>query len=235
MNIPPHNLEIERLYFQIIQHNFKTITITATESGEGVTSLVAAIAQRSLLAGRSTLVVDLNLYHPSLECQGITEPTYDAHFLPSPTLVGVHGEHAYFIGIIAPSRRETIMELRRPGSLEKYIEKWLNDYKLIIFDTSPVSRMNANNIPAERVAAASDGTILIVMAGQTTEAQVGESVKKLSDANAHLFGCVFNDKNNPSLKNEFLREIDRLKKHFPWASQRLRKFILSSHLLGLEI
>lgn len=235
MNIPPHNLEIERIYFQIVRNEYKTLTITATESGEGVTSLATAISQRSLLAGCSTLVVDLNLYHPRIESQDMMASTYDNHFLPSPTLAGIQGGQTYFMGIIAPSRRETIMELRRPHSLERYIEMWQKEYDLIIFDTSPISRMNANNIPPERVACACDGTILVVMAGETTGAQISESVKILNDAAAHLLGCVFNDKNNPSLKNEFLRQIDKLNKRFPKVSQHLRKYILRSHLLGLEI
>lgn len=235
MFISPLNVEIERIYFQIVRNNYKTLTITATESGEGVTSLASAIAHRSLLAGQSTLVVDLNLYHPSLVSQGMTVTTYDNHYLPNPELVGVDGESTYFTGIIAPSKRETIMELRRPGALEAYVEKWHKDYDLIIFDTSPMARLNANNIPPERVASASDGTILVVMSGQTTEAQASESVKKLHDAGGHLLGCVMNDKNNPSLKTEILREVGRLSKRFPKITQRLRKSIFGSHLLSLEI
>ncbi|KXF83519.1 P-loop NTPase family protein [Enterovibrio coralii] len=235
MNIPPSNLEVERIYYQIVRNDYKTLTIAATESGEGVTSLATALAQRSLLGGQSTLVVDLNLYHPTLESQGMTVSTYDNHYLPSPELVGVSGERAYFTGIIAPSKRETIMELRRPGSLDRYIEQWHRDYDLVIFDTSPISRMNANNIPPERVAASSDGTILVVMAGQTTEAQASESVKKLSDAGAHVLGCVLNDVENPSLKNEILREVGRLNRFFPHIAKWLRLKILKSHLLSLEI
>ncbi|MBV7297360.1 hypothetical protein [Enterovibrio paralichthyis] len=235
MIISPLNLEIERIYFQVVRNDYKTLAITATEAGEGVTSLAAAIAHRSLLAGQSTLVVDLNLYHPSLVSQGMTVTTYDNHFLPNPELVGIKDENAFFTGIIAPSKRETIMELRRPGSLETYVEQWRKDYDLIIFDTSPVSRLNANNIPPERVAAAADGTILVVMSGQTTEAQASESVKKLHDSGAHLLGCVMNDMNNPSLRSEILREVDRLAKRFPRLTQRLRKAIFNSHLLPLEI
>ncbi|MDD1783939.1 protein SypD [Enterovibrio sp. ZSDZ35] len=235
MNIPPSNLEVERIYYQIVRNDYKTLTIAATESGEGVTSLATALAQRSLLGGQSTLVVDLNLYHPSLESQGMTLSSYDNHYLPSPELVGVSGEQAYFTGIIAPSKRETIMELRRPGSLERYIEQWHKDYDLIIFDTSPIARMNANNIPPERIAASSDGTILVVMAGQTTEAQASESVKKLNDAGAHVLGCVLNDKENPSLKHEILREVGRLNRFLPRLSKKLRIMILKSHLLSLEI
>lgn len=235
MMISPLNVEIERIYFQIVRNGYKTLALTATESGEGVTSLAAAIAHRSLLAGQSTLVVDLNLYHPSLVSQGITATTYDSHFLPNPELVGVEGENAFFTGVIAPSKRETIMALRRPGSLEAYIEQWHKDYDLVIFDTSPVSRLNANNIPPERIAAAADGTILVVMSGQTTEAQASESVKKLHDAGAHLLGCVMNDKNNPSLKTEILREIGRLGNRLPKITQMLRKAVFNSHLLSLEI
>ena len=138
MNIPPLNLEVERIYFQVIRNDYKTLAFASTESREGVTSLATAIAQRSLLAGKSTLVVDLNLYHPSLESQGMTTVQSERGLLPNPELVGVAGEHAYFTGIIAPSKRETIMELRRQGSLEAYLEDWLKDYDFVFFNLSPM-------------------------------------------------------------------------------------------------
>ncbi len=235
MNIPPLNLEIERIYFQIIRNNYKTLVFVATDSGEGVTSLTIAIAQRALLAGQSTLVVDLNLYHPCLESQGMSISVNENRLFPSPELVGISGENVVFTGIIAPSKRETLMELRRPSVLESYIVEWSKEYDLILFDTSPISRLNANNIPPERVAAAVDGTILVVMAGHTTEAMVSESIKKLDSSGAHLLGCIINDKNNPSLKVEILREIECLKKRFPKLAAKLKKFIIESHLLSLEI
>ncbi|ATF08727.1 P-loop NTPase family protein [Candidatus Enterovibrio altilux] len=235
MHISPLNLEVERIYSQVVRNDYKTLAVVATESGEGVTSLATAIAQRSLLAGKSTLIVDLNLYHPNLESQGITPVVKSQRLLPSPELVGVIGEHTYCTGIIAPSKRGIIMELRRPDSLEGYLKEWHKEYDLVIFDTSPISRMNANNIPPERVAAAADGTIFIVMAGQTTEAMVSESVKRLNDAGAHLLGCVLNDKKNHSLKIALLLEIDKLQKYLPKIARMLRHKILSSHLLSLEI
>ena len=67
MNIPSENVEIEQIYSQVLAQPNRSLAICAANANEGVTSLAIALAQRNLLAGHATLVVDLNLYHPALE------------------------------------------------------------------------------------------------------------------------------------------------------------------------
>jgi len=40
----------------------RSIAISSANSGEGVSSIAQALVQRNLLAGHSTLLVDLNLH-----------------------------------------------------------------------------------------------------------------------------------------------------------------------------
>jgi protein-tyrosine kinase len=67
INIPYQNMEIEQIYAQIFSEPKRSIAICSANAGEGVTSLTLALAERHLLAGHSTLVVDLNLYRPALQ------------------------------------------------------------------------------------------------------------------------------------------------------------------------
>ncbi|WP_434354769.1 protein SypD [Parasalinivibrio latis] len=237
MSIPPLNMEIEQVYSQIMRHQYRTLTVTSANAGEGVTSLALALSQRNLLAGHSTLIVDLNLYHPSLENLGleIHRPNKELTLLESPQLVGVPGENITLTGISAPSKRANVMQLRRPEVLEQYIKLWHQDYDLVIFDTSPVSRVNANNIPPERVACASDGTLLVVMSGTTTESAVLAAIKKLNDGGAHLLGTVINDKHSPTLKAELLRELDRFKSKTPKLVSKLKDLIFRNKLLSVDL
>jgi protein-tyrosine kinase len=250
MNIPYHNIEIEQIYSQILSEPGRSIAVCAANSQEGVTSIALALAQRNLMAGRSTLLVDLNMYRPALK----SLLDIEAISLPDSNNVGINAPHGIntemlmpaqlittennaiaLTGITAPSKREHIMKLRQPGILENCINNWLLQYDNVIIDTSPINRINARNIPPERVAAACHGAILVVLAGHTTEAMLSTAVGKLNTANAQLLGCVFNDHDNPSLKNELIREAERLEPGFGWLSKRLKKLLYNNRLLTLEI
>ncbi|WP_019614101.1 tyrosine-protein kinase family protein [Psychromonas ossibalaenae] len=249
MNIPYQNIEIEQIYSQVLGTCRRSIAVCSAESGEGVTSLACALAQRNLLAGHSTLLVDLNLYRPALQSllgiensplnlsdsREISTQPINTTLLTAPQLISTSQSPVVLTGITAPLKRENIIKLRQTGALEQCISAWLEHYDTVILDTSPINRINAQNIPAERAAAACDGAVLIVLAGNTNEAAVSSAVNKLNTAGAQLLGCVLNDRDNPSLKNELLRETQRLPALFRGLRCRLKKFIVNNRLLTLEI
>jgi len=236
MHIPPQNMEIERIYSQVLGIGKRAIAISSANSGEGVSSIAQALTQRNLLAGHSTLLVDLNLHHPSLNSLlKLDESTAEPGLLDKPQLVSIKKQSTTLTGIIPPTRRDLVMKLRKPGVLEQCITEWQETFDTVIFDTSPINRVNANNIPPERVAAACDGSLLVVLAGCTTEAMVSTAVDKLNAAGAQLLGCVYNDRNNPPLKSELLREARRLEPRFGRIAHRLGNWIRQNRLLSMEI
>lgn len=243
-------MEIERIYTQLFSNTNTAIAICSAEQGEGVTSLAFALAQRNLLAGHSTLLVDLNLFRPAIKAvldlqtelhsmqSNITtmiKKTTANVYLNQPQLVFSVDNSIVVNGVTAPTKREHIIKLRQPGVLESCIEQWLTDYDTVIIDTSPLNRLNAQNIPAERVAAACDGAVLTVLASQTSESSLNSALTKLNNANALLLGSVFNDRDNPTLKAELLREVTRIPPFFNRLRNGLNKIINKSRLLTLEI
>ncbi len=236
MQIPPQSMEIEKIYSQQQRENSRSIAVCSANEGEGVTSVALALAQRNLLAGHSTLVVDLNLYRPALNTLlRLDEPAMETGVIDTPRIVTVQEHPIALIGITAPSHRDLVMKLRKPGMLEALIIEWQKSFDIIIFDTSPVNSVNANNIPAERVAEACDGCLVVVLAGSTTESMVSTAIEKLKCTNATLLGCVLNDRNNPSLKSELLRETRRLESICSGLAKRIGNWIRNSHLLSMEI
>lgn len=240
-NIPYQNMEIEQIYSQLMSEPGRSIAVCSANTGEGVTSITLALAQRNLLAGCSTLVVDLNLHRPAL--QNLLDIRTETTNLPStpsssifatPQLVTVNKSALAVTGITAKIARENIIKLRQPGILEACIREWSKHFDNVLIDTSPLNRINAQNIPAERVAAACDGALLVVLAGQTSEAMLSSAVNKLKTAKAQLLGSVFNDRDNPSLKTELLREVQRLDSGFSWLSRPLKNFISNNQLLNTE-
>ena len=236
MHIPPQSMEIEKIYSQQQRENSRSIAVCSANEGEGVTSVALALAQRNLLAGHSTLVVDLNLYRPALNTLLILdEPVLECGVFDTPRIVTVQKQPIALIGITSPTQRDLVMKLRQPGVLEEIIIEWEKSFDIIIFDTSPLNRINGRNIPAERVAEACDGCLMVVLAGNTTEAMVSTAIEKLKCTKAMLLGCVLNDRNNPSLKSELLRETRRLEFLGSGLVKRIGNWMRNSHLLSMEI
>lgn len=212
MSIPPQNSEIEQIYQNIWHSGYRSVVFTSPNSGEGVSTLIQAVAHRFLLSGHRTLVVDLNLYRPSLQqlLPNLELPDIN-NLLSKPTLVCHLDEKVPVLGVIAPTDRGSILKLRQPGTINTYIEQWQRDFDLIIFDATPVNRINSQNIPADTIAAACDACYLVVKTGSTLQTMVVDAVQRLKKAGANMAGCILNDMNNPSLRSELLRECQRLK------------------------
>jgi Mrp family chromosome partitioning ATPase len=103
------------------------------------------------------------------------------------------------------------LQFKDPIQLRKQTERWLEEYDRVVFDTSPILNVNQNNIPAQVVANACDGTYLVVLSGVTMTNQVTEATQILNDATSvQLLGSVLNYRDQPSLASEICREIDRL-------------------------
>lgn len=235
MNIPANSVEIDRIYSLLSSQGIRSVAISSANSGEGVSSIALALAHRSLLAGHSTLLVDLNLYHPSLKHVLNIKETTNSALLNEPELLSHENNSIVVTGVSAPIQREVAVKLRQQGELEQCIQQWLTSFERIIIDTSPINRVNENNIPPELVAGACDGCLLVVLAGHTTESMVVSAMNKLNTASVQILGCVFNDRDNPTLKNELIRETKRLRPRFDNLANRLEKWLRKNRLLSLEV
>ncbi len=237
MFIPPQNMEIQQVYSRLLGKGKQSIAISSASPGEGVTSIALALAQHNLLSGHSTLLVDLNLHHPSLKTLlDLDLPAVENKgLLERPGLIGTHSDNVALTGITAPDRRDVMMKLRQPGILEQCISEWQRTYDTVIIDTSPINQINSNNIPPERVAAACDGSLMVVLAGQTNEIMVSSAIDTLRSAGAQVLGCVYNDRDNPSLKTELLRETRRLKAHSSRIAAYMERWIKNNRLLSIKV
>ncbi|OBU18369.1 chromosome partitioning protein ParA [Photobacterium aquimaris] len=209
MKIPSYQMEIEDIFLFLEQQNHHSICITSSNPREGVTSIAQAITERHLLAGYRTLLVDLNFQNPSLIplAELINKSNTDQH-LNSYLSYDAHNKVG-LLGTSLMNNKAHIIELRQPHNLKLKIAAWLLEFDKIIIDASPLSQSTLHNIPAHTVASCCDGTILIVLSGQTQQNEIKDAIEKLTAHNAHLIGLVFNDKLQPHIKDEICREIKR--------------------------
>ena len=224
----------------MVAGGIRSVAITAANHGDGVTSVAASVAQRHLLAGRSTLLVDLNLYRPAFApILALDIPENDG-LMGKPQLIGCAGQNITLLGMTAPKQREAIVKLRNPGIMAECLSYWLASFETVIFDTSPINvsasaPFGTDYVPAERVAAACDASVLVVLAGKTKETMVTSALTRLQANNVRLLGCLYNDKENPSLRNELLRVAGGLNRFSKRLASRVAKKIEQSDLLSLDI
>ena len=230
MIIPEHYVELERIYNTTLAKNIRSLAVVSTFPGEGVSSIIISLAKRNALAGRTTLLVDLNIHNPQLNSQ-----LKKAAVTTKSTTIKVTDFDQHISVISGPTGRTFILNLRKPGVLAQHIKQWLTRYDNVIIDTSPMSLKNSANLPPEYIVGACDGTLLTVLAGKTTNAAVATTIKKLQLVPALLVGTVINDQFNPTLKHELLRETRRLNKLFPKLAIKLRHWINHNKILALEV
>ena len=230
--IPSQHMEIESIFYHTLNGNKRSIAITSTNPGEGVSTLALALTQRHLLAGHRTLLVDLTLQTPTLQTL-FDDDTSTTELLSPPQLINIGNGDATVMGVVAPKRRETILKLRKPGVLETVIQQWLEEYELVIIDTIPFNAANSNNIPTERICAACESTLLTILCGVTTAASIEHTTEQLKAGGATLSGTLLNDRDNPSLRSELLREVRRITPLLPRTAERLGQWIKQSRLLSL--
>lgn len=207
MIIPATHTEIEQIYLAAEMSECRSLCITACQSGDGVTSVVAALAERYLLAGHRTLVVDLNTFHPAFECIDIAPSDDDNVGL----LVEHASTHQMFTGLTVPNNQSALLAYKDPAQLQNAVTQWLTQYDRVICDTSPLLHINRGNIPAQVVANACDQTALVIMGGKTSSGQLEKAMQLINNPSISLLGSVLNLKQQATLAQEMVRELNRLK------------------------
>ena len=232
--LPIQNTELENIYLRSLGCGIRSIAVTSSGRGEGVSTLAVALAERHLLARKSVLLVDLNDEAPShlalLEADDAA-----AAASTEPQIVTDEGGSYALLGIPAPANTRANLAWRNPGFLERFLAEWLAQTDVVIIDAGSFERSPNTLIPAERIVGACEATVLAVMAGVTTETAVRQTCEKIRNAGGSLAGCVLNDRVNPSLKQELLRETDRLPARLSTFRQKINGWIHSNRLLSMEV
>ena len=234
IKLPISYLEVETIYANTIGRGMRSIAVTSANSGEGCSTIAYAMSKRSEADGKHTLLVEVNLLHPEL---GDISGHLHTDWLPNPGSADaciMHDDESDMDILPAPCDTDAIM-FRNLTNMNKLMEHWLENYDVVVFDTSPVNAINRNNIPAESICAMVDGTIMAVMAGVTRQTEFQAAVDRLNHNEVSLIGVVYNDMSNPRLADEICRETRKMDKWFPKAMDRIRKYVRRSSFLNIEL
>ena len=225
----------ENIYLRSLGAGLRSVAITSSSQGEGVSSLAVALAQRHLLAGKSALFVDL-CGSESTQLNVLPVQTKGMPVLATEPQLLTSAEDSFaLLGIPAPTNNKANLQWRNPGTLENYIGAWLDQFDAVIIDAGNFNHESPVLVPAERIVGACESTLLVVMAGSTTEPTVRHTCERILSAGGKLAGCVLNQRYNPSLKQELLRESARLPRVLQTVQKIIVRWINTNRLLSLEI
>ncbi len=232
--LPIHYAELEAVYARTLGNGTRALAVASAVGGEGTTTLARALAERSVAGGRETLLVDLNLDHPALHGHyGLNRGDWS---LESPESQAFQPSGIAGLSVLpAPTRVADHWSFRDPATLRAALETWLERFDRVVVDTSPLTRRNRRNVPADAVCGACGSTLLVVLAARTPESQLVEARQMLDAAGAEIAGAVLNDRHLPGLASELMRETRRLDHLMPRTMAWLRQRIAGSALLNQPI
>jgi len=175
----------------VVPGKHRVLQITSSEPSEGKSLTAATIARKYAQLGRRTLLIDADLRKPSLFALfGTKRP--NVGFVE--VLLGdVKFEDALIKGTpenldVLPVARSKInpVELLSSQVLIDFVERYREQYSLIIFDSVPV--MGLADAPLlSRIA---DATVFIVEANRAHYGQAKTAIRRLTSAGAKIAGVV---------------------------------------------
>ncbi|TRD11669.1 polysaccharide biosynthesis tyrosine autokinase [Erythrobacter insulae] len=167
------------------------IQLTSSEASEGKSTTAIILAELFASLGRKTLLIDADMRRPSLAgLIDVKDPEYGfvevllGHTdLESAVIKGVH-ENLEILPIRElPTNPSEILSSKQ---LRDFIDKYREEYSLIIFDAPPV--LGLADAPA--LAGMVDGSIFVLEANRVRFSQAKVAIRRLQSAGGNVFGTV---------------------------------------------
>ena len=174
-----------------LPRNRNVLQLTSTHESEGKSTTAVVLAELFARSGRRTLLIDADLRRPSvarlLELErpkiGLIEVLFGHAKLEDALVKGVHENLDVLpIGGIPPNPTEVLAG----SELAEFIEKYREEYSLIIFDSCPVLGLADAPLLARLV----DGTIFVLEANKVPFAQARNAVKRLRSSGGNVLGLI---------------------------------------------
>lgn len=227
-DLPIHYAEVQRIYAGSVARGLRILAVTSAEPGEGVTTVALALARRAGASGERALLVETNLFRPSMaERIGMTKRVRWT-VAPQSSLDAIIAFPEQNLGILPAPIGLSADELLQFADARAWAElfaTWREQYDVIICDCSSINRKNRGNIDVSALCEAGAAPIMVVLSGKTQSPQLAQAVADLTEGNISIAGTVLNKRYDPPLYQEMLRDVDWLAQYAPRIADFLRGFI----------
>ena len=175
------------------EDTLQVIAVTSTLPGEGKTTTITNLAVSYAQEGKNVLLIDADMRHPSVHRAfnlpnklGLSNILVNQYSLTE-VIKDSYIDHLSIMtaGPIPPNPSELLSSVY----LGKMLEELRGKYDIILFDTPPTLAV-ADGL---KVAALSDGIVLVVQVGKVKWQLVKKTKAKLEHVNAEILGVVLNN------------------------------------------
>jgi len=182
------------ILYSSVDEEIRSIMITSSGPGEGKSTTTANLAIVFAQQGKTVLLVDADLRKPTVHYTfKLTNTTGLTSILTNQTelmeAVNKTDESNLFVlpsGPIPPNPSE----LLGSKSMQYFMERALEEFDLIIFDTPPVLAVT----DAQILGNLCQGSVLVVSSGKTEKENLLKTKELLTATNGRLLGVVLNNK-----------------------------------------
>lgn len=165
----------------------QTICITSAKAGDGKTYVVSQLGEAIAAAGKTVLVVDDNLRHPTLAQElGVSAGAGSAK---GDVLQNVVKTPTPGLSLLpAGDRVHSPLLLVSSGAFSKVLDQLKGAFDYVVFDTPDTKDYRDAISLAQHV----DVTLLVVREHSTRREAVADALTELQDAKANVGGIVMN-------------------------------------------
>ncbi|WP_437829653.1 CpsD/CapB family tyrosine-protein kinase [Niallia taxi] len=182
------------ILYSSVDEEIRSIMVTSSGPGEGKSTTTANLAIVFAQQGKTVLLVDADLRKPTVHYTfKLTNTTGLTSILTNQTelmeAVNKTDESNLFVlpsGPIPPNPSE----LLGSKSMQYFMERALEEFDLIIFDTPPVLAVT----DAQILGNLCQGSVLVVSSGKTEKENLLKTKELLTATNGRLLGVVLNNK-----------------------------------------
>ncbi|WP_440603775.1 CpsD/CapB family tyrosine-protein kinase [Bacillus sp. GB_SG_008] len=182
------------LQFSSVTNKDKTIVITSPRFGEGKSTITANLAVSIAQQGEKVLVIDADLRKPTIHKIFQLENTIGLTNVLSgkTTMEGAVVQTG--IGRLCVLTSGPVpfnpAELLSSAAMETLIQKAMEQYDIILFDSPPILEVTDTSILAGRC----DGVVLVIGYNHTVNEDAVESKRILGFVRGNLVGTILNNK-----------------------------------------
>lgn len=182
------------ILYSSVDQEIRTIMVTSSGPGEGKSTTTANLAVVFAQQGKTVLLVDADLRKPTvhytfntLNTSGLTSVLTNQ--VPLMEAVQANDEKNLYIlpsGPIPPNPSELLSS----RAMQLFVEKALEEFDLVLFDTPPVLAVT----DAQILANLCNGSVLVVSSGTTEKDALIKTKELLSSSKGKILGVVLNNK-----------------------------------------
>ncbi|MGG0185158.1 CpsD/CapB family tyrosine-protein kinase [Bacillus rhizoplanae] len=182
------------LQFSSVTTKDKTIVITSPRFGEGKSTITANLAVSIAQQGEKVLVIDADLRKPTIHkifqlenTVGLTNVLSGKTTMEGAVVQTGIGRLCVLTSGPVPFNPA---ELLGSAAMETLIQKAMEQYDIILFDSPPILEVTDTSILAGRC----DGVVLVIGYNHTVNEDAVESKRILGFARGKLVGTILNNK-----------------------------------------